>query len=105
MYSRCAQWINPWLALLVAGCAAAPGTSAPIAAADCDGLKASLAATEGERRAAVDKQQGAWKAVIPVLVAVRYAQGKTETAQADQRQAELQRELDAHGCAKGQAVR
>jgi hypothetical protein len=101
MHSRCAQPINLWLALLLAGCAAAPTTSAPVTAGDCDGLKASLAATEGERRAAIDKQQGAWKAVIPVLVAVRYAQGKAETAQADQRQTELQRELDARGCTKG----
>jgi hypothetical protein len=88
-------------AVLLAGCAGTPTNSAPTAAGDCKVLTASLATTDEERRAALDKQQGAWKAVIPVAVVVRYAKGKADAAEAEQRHADLQRELDARGCAKG----
>jgi hypothetical protein len=52
------------------------------------------------RRAALDKQQGAWKAVIPVAVVGRYARARAEAAEAGQRHADLQREHDARGCAE-----
>jgi len=85
--------------VILAGCAGAGTSSAPVVAADCDELRARVALTDDERRAALDRQQDAWKAVLPFLVAGRYMKGKAEAAQADQRQADLQRELDARGCA------
>jgi hypothetical protein len=84
--------------LFLAGCAGAGTPAAPSATPECGELRSSIAATDEARRAALDIQQGAWKAVIPVLVAARYAMGQAEAADAEQRLAELQREFERRGC-------
>jgi hypothetical protein len=86
------------IAAFLAGCAGATTTSAPLAGAQCQELTADLAATHAERRAGLEKQQGAWKAVVPFAVVARYAKGKAEVAGAEERRAELQRELAQRDC-------
>lgn len=89
------------VAALATGCATAP-TSAPaatsVAATDCRQLAAEIARTEEARRAALEKEQGAWKAVIPFAVAARYASGKSDGENAEQRLAALNAEFSRQGC-------
>jgi len=87
------------LLALLAGCASAPATRAAPKAADCRQLSAEIASAEEARRAAMEKQQSAWKAVIPFAVAARYASAKSSSGRADQRRAELQTQFKRQGCA------
>jgi hypothetical protein len=90
------------VALLIAGCTTTTTPSVgPSTMRDCNELVAAMAATDEARQAARDKQQGAWKIVIPVAVAARYATGKAQVAEAGQRRAELERELEVRGCPRG----
>jgi hypothetical protein len=89
------------VAVVLGACAGAPTATPPSALGECAELRSSIAATDEARRAALETQQGAWKAVIPVLVAARYALGQAEVAQADGRRAELQRGLEQRGCVEG----
>ncbi len=94
--------ITALAAFLIAGCATTTTPSvAPSSIGDCNELVAAMAATDEARQVALDKQQGAWKVVIPVAVVARYASGKAKVADADQRRAELERELEVRGCPRG----
>jgi hypothetical protein len=88
------------LGALVAGCAGAP--PAPVADAhavsDCNHLRARIAIAEDEKRAALDKQESAWKVVIPFAVIAQFASGKAATQAADQRLGELDSQSRARGC-------
>ncbi len=72
--------------LLVAGCASSPTTAEPTS---CAQRAEEIQRAEVERQAAMQQQQTAWKAVLPVAVAARYASGQSATAAADRRLAEL----------------
>ena len=85
-------------ALLIAGCASTGPAGAPSSGAYCEELAAGVTASEEARSAALEKQQSAWKAVFPVLVAARYATAQVELSDADQRGAELKREAAQRGC-------
>ena len=85
----------PLLAALVAlttACAntagtprAATPTATPTATGPgCRQLGAQIAQAEQARRAALENQKDAWKAVVPFSVAARYAKSKAATGQADQ---------------------
>jgi len=88
------------LTVLLAGCASAPTTrdAAVAAARGCSELNAERLAAQDSRREAADKERAAWKAVIPVAVAARYASAKSKVAAADQRLAEINAESDRKGC-------
>jgi hypothetical protein len=88
------------LITITAGCASQPATVAalPQPAADCRQLGADIAGTESARHEAAEKQQNAWKAVVPFVVAARFAEGKSAVAEADQRLAELQGRFEQQGC-------
>lgn len=89
------------VAALASGCATSPTRPSPATtttAPDCRQLRAEIARTEEARRAALEKEQGAWKAVIPFVVAARYASGKSDAEQADQRLATLNAEFSRQGC-------
>lgn len=90
------QVVVTLLAVLATGCAAAVRTAQAPAetAGDCSQLPAEIAQSDEARRAALEKQQGAWKAVIPVAVAARYAMAKSELTAADERRATLQQQLE-----------
>ena len=87
-------------AMLSAGCSSAPSAArAPAESiAGCSELVAEMSASDAARSAALEKQQGAWRAVIPFAVAARYAIGKSERTEADQRRADLQRQFEQRDC-------
>ena len=71
---------------LLTGCAGAPRAQAPAEAiSGCSELQTEIAAAEEAKRAAMEKQQHAWKAIVPFAVAARYADAKSAAADADQR--------------------
>ena len=82
------------VASMLVGCASVPAE--PVA--ECSQLRAELSATDAARSAALEKRQGAWKAVIPVAMAARYAIGSSELEAAERRRADLQRELAQRDC-------
>ena len=88
------------LTVLLAGCASAPTTreAAVAAARGCSELNAERLAAQDSRREAVGKERAAWKAVIPVAVAARYASAKSKVAAAGRRLAEINAESDRKGC-------
>ncbi|WP_280155504.1 hypothetical protein [Piscinibacter sp. XHJ-5] len=99
--------VRPWalaliVATLAAGCASGPGPAgrppAP-APADCSAVATEIARVEEARRAAAEKHEGAWKAVIPFAVAARYASGKAAAGEADRQLSELHAESHRQGCA------
>jgi hypothetical protein len=86
---------------LATGCASIPTAAtkqASRAAHDCSQLSAEIAKTEQTKRAALEKQKGAWKTIVPLVVAARYASGKSAVAQADKQLDKLQTEFNAKGC-------
>jgi len=88
-------------AVALAGCASAPQDAAIVAAATtCSELGAQIAGTEDTRRSAAEKQQGAWKAVVPFAVAARYASGKSAVDEADEQLAALRAESARQGCVR-----
>jgi hypothetical protein len=83
------------------GCATAPSVAALPAASrglDCSQLEAQIAHAEDARRAALEKEQNAWKVIVPFAVAARYASGKTAVAEAEQRLAQWRAESIRLGC-------
>ena len=72
----------------------------PASIGNCKQLATAVAANEEARRVALEKQQGAWKVVLPFAVVARYAAGKAELKDAEERRATLQRELAQRGCAE-----
>jgi ABC-type transporter MlaC component len=96
--------------LLAAGCASAPNTvtapetkaAAPftIATADCSQLNAEISKTIVEKRTAREKEQGAWKAVVPFAVMARYVSGKSAAESADKQLDKLYAEFNRQGCTR-----
>lgn len=90
------------LVLALAGCASAPSPAALESSVadgpDCRQLASAIARTESARRAAVDKQADAWKAVVPFAVAARYANGKADAAEAGMRLDHLRTAAAQQGC-------
>ena len=89
------------IAILATGCASTPtavAKQASTAVPDCSQLSAEIAKTEQTRRAALEKQKGAWKTVVPFVVAARYASGKPAVEQADKKLDKLHTEFSALGC-------
>jgi ABC-type transporter MlaC component len=96
--------------LLAAGCASTTNAltapeakateSATVAAADCSQLNAEIAKTIADKRAAREKEQGAWKAVVPLAVVGSYVSGKVAAESADKQYDKLQAEFARQGCAR-----
>ena len=92
------------LTLMIAACANAPRHSpqadevAMPSAPTCAQLDEQLARTEEARRAADEKGQNAWKAVVPFAVAARYASGKAAANEAEDTIAELRSQAALRGC-------
>lgn len=86
----------------IAGCASAPETAPPAthSALDCSQIEAQIGAAEQARQAALEKEQDAWKVVIPFAVAARYASSKAAVSEADERLAQLRAESTRRGCAR-----
>ncbi|UHQ23442.1 hypothetical protein LVB77_01640 [Lysobacter sp. 5GHs7-4] len=87
---------------LLAGCASIPRSPTPladIADLDCDGLAREQAASERTREAALRARSGAWKAMLPVAVAVRYASAQSALSDAEQRLQQVRGRRDARQCA------
>ena len=74
--------------------------SAPEPAIDleCSRLRAEIAGAENAKRAALQKQQTAWKAVIPFAVIGQHASATSKVADADKRLNDLNVELTRRGC-------
>jgi hypothetical protein len=88
------------LGALLCACAPAPVRPAPAAGtAGCDELGASIARSEVARSAAVEAQQGAWKRVLPFLVAARLVEAGTAVEAADAELRDRRAAFDALGCA------
>jgi len=90
------------LALVMAACASAPQPSPQAAAAatppTCAQLDEQLARAEEARRAADEKGQNAWKAVVPFAVAARYASGKAAANEAEEAITGLRSQAALRGC-------
>ena len=89
------------IAAIMSGCATAPQTAsapAPAASLDCRRISAEIAAAKETQRAANESGDNAWKAVIPVAVVARFAQGKKTAAEAQERIAQLQAAASRKGC-------
>jgi hypothetical protein len=90
------------VAVIVSGCASTPHPASRQQAAasnlDCRQLASELASAHEKKRAAVEKGESAWKAVIPIAVAARYASGKKEAAEAGDHVQRLEAEAARQGC-------
>lgn len=86
-------------AALAPGCASTPAPPIAPSALDCGQIRAAIADAAKARRAATEKQQDAWKAVIPFAVVARYARGKSAVSEADAQLAQLERQSAKQGCA------
>jgi hypothetical protein len=67
--------------------------------ADCTALDAEIARVEQARRAAIEQNDNAWKAVVPFVVLARKASAKSALEDADKRLAELKAQAQAQRCA------
>jgi hypothetical protein len=89
------------LTTLAAGCASAPAaahTPSSATARDCRQLGAQISSTEQARRAALEQEKNAWKAVVPFAVAARYANGRAAVEKADRQLEKLRAEFHLKGC-------
>lgn len=86
-------------ALAALGCASVPDVATvPASTTSCAAIGAEAARVAEAKRAAVEKGQGAWKAVVPFAVATRYATGKAAADDADRQLAALQARSSELGC-------
>lgn len=93
---------SPFLLLALAGlagCASSPKAPSALAMTDCTQLRAEIARAEDDKRAALDKKENAWKAVIPFAIAAQYGVGLRAADAADKRLGELGSQSQRHGCA------
>lgn len=91
---------------LLAGCASIPRSQTPLAAIaglDCEALVQEQALSERSRDAAQRARSGAWKAVLPIAVGVRYASARSAQSEAEQRLQAIRASRDAHRCADAPA--
>jgi hypothetical protein len=98
------------ITILAAGCASTPDTvttseakaaePVTVATPDCSQLEAEIAQAAADKRAALKKEQDAWKAVVPFAVAARFVSGKSAAESADKRFARLQAEFTRQGCTR-----
>jgi len=92
------------LTLAIAACANTPrqsphaGEVAMPSTPSCAQLEEHLARAEEARRAADERGQNAWKAVVPFLVAARYASGKAASNEAEEAIAGLRSQAALRGC-------
>lgn len=89
------------IAILTTGCASVPNAvpePTVSAVSDCRQLGAEIARVEGEKRAALEKEQGAWKTVIPFVVVARYVSGKSAVGKADKDLGKMHAEFSRQGC-------
>lgn len=86
---------------LSAGCAS-PSPNAPATAVaadtDCARLETNIARAEESRRAGREMESTAWKAVVPVAVIARYANGKASAGTADRQVEALRAEHGRNNC-------
>ena len=82
------------LALATLTAAAAPGLPGDA----CLQVAADLERAEQARKAAVDKGDNAWKAVLPFVVVALKASSKAAVDEADRQLAALRRQAEAGGC-------
>lgn len=85
------------------GCAQTPSAPAAASAAaptDCAQLDADIGSAEQALHDAQERQQSAWKAVIPFAVAARHAQARSAGAQAQQQLDALHSTHRQQGCGR-----
>ena len=88
--------------LLAAGCATPlpeGRTTVVTAPPNCAQLAASRSLAEEERRAALEEQANAWKAIVPLVAAAKLVQGTTDLNAAEARIAALDARARRLGCA------
>lgn len=89
------------ITILAAGCASTPTANPEQTAAvvsDCRQLDAEMAKAEADKRKALAKEQGAWKAVVPFVVVGQYVSGKSAAQRADKQLETLYAEHTRQGC-------
>ena len=70
----------------------------PASGYECSRLRTEIAGAESAKRAAAEKQQNAWKAVIPFAVLAQHSSATSKVAGADKRLNDLNAELTRRGC-------
>jgi hypothetical protein len=86
---------------LAVGCASTPTATPKTAtsiAPDCGQLSTEIASAEADMHAALEKEKGAWKAIVPFVVVARYADGKLAANRSDQQLDVLRAEFARRGC-------
>jgi hypothetical protein len=71
---------------------------------ECSRLRIEIAGAESAKRAAVQKQQNAWKAVVPFAVLAQHSSATSKVADADKRLNELHAELTRRNCSGQEAT-
>ena len=74
------------------------GATEPASGWECSRLRIEIAGAENAKRTAAEKQQAAWKAVLPFAVVVQHSAATSRVADADKRLNELNAELTRRGC-------
>ena len=74
------------------------GATEPASSWECSRLRIEIASAENAKRSAVEKQQAAWKAVLPFAVVVQHSTATSKVADADKRLSELNAELTRRSC-------
>ena len=91
-------------AACLGGCATPGSTTSQAAAApDCGQVATEVARAEAARQAALERQRGAWKAVIPFAVAGTVVAARRAEDDAERRIGELKREAALRGCVPADA--
>lgn len=93
------------LTLLLGACAtrqpatsAQPNTNTSASKADCQALLSEMESSEADKRIASEKKANAWKAVVPFIVAARYASSQSQLGEADERIEKLKAQFERQGC-------
>ena len=89
------------IALAAAACATAPSTETSSAPAPtCAAIAIEIAKAEQDRHLAIEEGKAAYKAVIPVAVAAKFAKSKADAGAAEDRLKSLHAESERQGCAR-----
>ena len=86
------------IGLLASACAATDTGIASAASPSCAAISREIAKTEEDRQHAIEEGKTAWKAVVPVAVAARYAASQAQAGAADDRLRSLQAQSGRQGC-------